>query len=153
MSVQSEHALAITRVFSAPRHLVFAAWTDPELVQAWWGCAQASSVRSTVDLRIGGEYCHVLTIAGCSEYVMKGRFTEIDAPHRIAYSMSGSDADGRANMPETHAVVEFIDLGERTELRFTMSGMPGQFVEIITAGWNASLDGLATVIRPSGGTG
>jgi len=52
----SDDTLKITRIFDAPRDMVFGAWSDPESIQAWAGCADAESLEADVDFRVGGGY-------------------------------------------------------------------------------------------------
>lgn len=48
--------IVITRVFDAPRELVWKAWTDPEHLMRWWGPKEFTSPACKVDLRVGGKY-------------------------------------------------------------------------------------------------
>lgn len=50
----SGDTLRITRIFHAPLDMVFKAWSDPERIQAWAGCADAESLEADVDFRVGG---------------------------------------------------------------------------------------------------
>ena len=59
--------LIVSRVYDAPRELVFEAWVETSKVQQWWGCAECTSVRSEIDLEVGGRYNHHMTIAGAGE--------------------------------------------------------------------------------------
>lgn len=132
--------LRFTRVFDAPRELVFAAWTDPERVQVWWGCAQTTSVASTVELRVGGAYRHVMQVEGAGEVVLAGEFTEVDPPRKLSYRVQGGPVEGMEDLPDTTTTVEFLERGDQTELRLTISGLSeSQFKDIVTGGWRAGL--------------
>jgi uncharacterized protein YndB with AHSA1/START domain len=98
--------LVVTAIFDAPRERVFAAWTDPKQVQVWWGCAQATAVVSTVDLRVGGVYRHVMQVAGCGECTVSGEFIEVDPPRRLAFRVKGARIDGHPEMPETTTAMD-----------------------------------------------
>ncbi|AKB78832.1 putative glutathione S-transferase-related transmembrane protein [Methanosarcina horonobensis HB-1 = JCM 15518] len=51
-----EQELVITKIFNAPRELVWKAWTDPERVKRWWGPKGFTSPVSEIDFRVGGAY-------------------------------------------------------------------------------------------------
>lgn len=60
VSLPSDDQILITRSFDAPKHLVYRAWTTPELVQRWW-CGQRGVVTCCeIDLRVGGRWRYVL---------------------------------------------------------------------------------------------
>jgi uncharacterized protein YndB with AHSA1/START domain len=139
--------LVVSAVFNAPRERVFAAWTDPQRVQSWWGCAQATSVESTVDLRVGGVYRHVMQVAGCGECIADGVFTEVDPPRRLAFRMKGQNIEGYPPVPDSTTTVEFTALGNRTEVRLTVVGLAGTpFEGIVAEGWTAGLEKLGEVV-------
>lgn len=52
--------IVISRIFNAPRELVWKAWTDPEMIKQWWGPEGFTAPSAKVDLRVGGEVylCH-----------------------------------------------------------------------------------------------
>ena len=134
--------LRITRTFDAPRSLVFEAWTQPERLQAWWGCKDATSVRSFVDLRVGGEYRHVFEIKGHGEFDMVGHFTIYDPPAHLAWTVPGGEG-----MPTTHTDVTFEELDQQTRLCLTVTGLDAeQMCDIVTEGWTHSLQKLNKVV-------
>ena len=128
--------LVITRVFNAPRDLVFECITQPEHLTHFWGPIGTSTPldKIRVDLRIGGEFATVMVDdATGSEYASKGVYTEIDPPERIAWT----DPDGGMTTTST-----FVDLGDgRTEVRIHQTNVPAMFsTEEAQAGFNSSLD-------------
>jgi uncharacterized protein YndB with AHSA1/START domain len=137
--------LIVTATFNASRERVFAAWTNADQVQAWWGCGQATSVVSTVELRVGGKYCHVMQVGDC-ECVIDGVFTEVDAPRRLAFWAKGQSIEGHPPSPDTTTVVEFSESGGRTDVRLTVSGLAETpFEDLVADGWRAGLEKLATI--------
>ena len=52
--------LIITRVFDAPRELIFQYWTDPEYIKKWWGPTDYTCPLVQVDLRVGGKYLNCM---------------------------------------------------------------------------------------------
>jgi len=99
--------ISITRVYEAPRRLVWAAWTEPAQLAAWWGkrgwTARLDSIE--LDVRPGGTF-RVTTVndEDGSEMTNEGTYTEVEEPRRLAFG---------------ETVVTFTDLGDgRTEMTF-----------------------------------
>jgi uncharacterized protein YndB with AHSA1/START domain len=80
VSLPSDREILITRVFDAPRELVFRAHTDPALIPLWWGPRSTTTIVDKMDVRPGGKYRFVHRSQDGSEYVFRGEFREI-APH------------------------------------------------------------------------
>jgi uncharacterized protein YndB with AHSA1/START domain len=84
ITTPSEREIAMTRVFDAPRHLVFEAYTKPELVKRWLGVRNGWTLDvCEIDLRVGGRYRYVWRGANGQEMGMGGVFLEIEPPARI----------------------------------------------------------------------
>lgn len=84
VTTPSEREIAMTRVFAAPRELVFDAWTKPELLTRWLGVREGWTMAvCEVDLRVGGAYRFVWRGADGSELGMGGVYREIDRPGRL----------------------------------------------------------------------
>jgi uncharacterized protein YndB with AHSA1/START domain len=108
--------ITITRVFDAPRELVWKAWTEPDRLRRWWGPRGWSTppANVTVDVRPGGEF-RVTSVSDedGSEMPSTGVFREVVEPERLVLEepAEGSWHDGAVS------VVTFTDLGDgRTEL-------------------------------------
>ena len=56
--------ILITREFDAPRHLVYRAWTTPELIKRWWSGERGEVTSAEVDLRVGGTWRYVMIANG-----------------------------------------------------------------------------------------
>jgi uncharacterized protein YndB with AHSA1/START domain len=56
----TDEQVLITREFDAPRHLVYKAWTTPELVKRWWSGKQGEMTLAAIDLRVGGRWRYVM---------------------------------------------------------------------------------------------
>jgi uncharacterized protein YndB with AHSA1/START domain len=84
LTTPSEREIAMTRVFDAPRRLVFDAWTRPELVKRWLGVRNGWTMPvCEIDLKIGGAYRYVWRGPGGKEMGMGGVFREIVRPERL----------------------------------------------------------------------
>lgn len=82
----SDREIVLTRVFNAPRRLVFEAWTKPEHVKRWYGCSIMTLPICEIDLRVGGAYRYVMRDREGAEHTMRGVYREIDPPSRLAYT-------------------------------------------------------------------
>jgi len=90
----SQPELCITRVFEAPRELVFQAWTDVERLARWWGPKGFRWVSAKLDLRPGGMFHYCLQAPNGQEMWGKFVYREIVRPERLVFVNSFSDANG-----------------------------------------------------------
>src|SRR6202167_2121007 len=86
--------IIITRVFDAPRALVFKAWTDPKHLAQWWGPKGFTNPVCEIDARIGGALRIHMRGPDGSIYPMKGVIREIAAPERLVFTNIAVDASG-----------------------------------------------------------
>jgi len=113
----TERELTITRVFAAPRALVFKAWTEPERVKQWWGPRGFTTLSCEMDLRPGGAWrTHSRSPEG-KEYAEHGIFREIVPPERIVFTQAWEDTDGKPKH-ETLVTVTFTAQNGKTVLTF-----------------------------------
>jgi uncharacterized protein YndB with AHSA1/START domain len=82
----SDREFVLTRVFAAPRRLVFEAWTKPEHVRRWYGCSIMTLTECDIDLRVGGAWRYVMRAPDGAEHTMTGVYREIAPPGRIVYT-------------------------------------------------------------------
>jgi len=80
---RGEREIVMTRVFAAPRRLVFDAWTKPELLQRWYGARGWSLPVCEIDLRPGGTYRYVMQGPDGAQVTLRGAFREVDPPERL----------------------------------------------------------------------
>jgi len=112
----SELELVITRVFDAPRELVFKAWTEPERVAQWWGPRDFTIPVCELDVRPGGAILMHMHGPDGGVYPMKGVFHEIVVPERLVFTTRAfEDQDGNPQLDALHTVT-FADLGGKTKL-------------------------------------
>ena len=134
--------LILTRVFAAPRPEVFEAWVETSKVQAWWGCAEATSVRSEIEPWVGGKYDHHMTIAGVGEVPGCARLTEFQPPARIAYVTQLPEGAGPEAGKSMTVTVDFTEVEGGTLVRLVHAGIPADFRELVQAGWTAAMEKL-----------
>ena len=157
--------LVITRVFDAPRELVFKAWTDPKHFVRWWGPKDFTTPYCTIDLRPGGAIHFCLRSPKGEDVWGKGIYREIVAPERIVVTDFFSDAEGHLVEPsrygidpgwpmETLITVTFTEQAGKTTmtLRWAIGAAPASEREGAQMGWTESFDRLAdylaTLQRP-----
>ncbi len=87
--------LVITRVFDAPRSLVWKTWTEPGRVRRWWGPKGFVAPVCKSDFRVGGTYLYCMRSPLGRDYWSTGVFREIVPPERIVATDSFADAQGR----------------------------------------------------------
>ena len=112
VTLPTDEQILITREFDAPKHLVYEAWTTPELVRRWWNANRGEVTISEIDLRVGGAWRYVMVAGGGFEVAFHGEYREIVPNERI---VSTEIYEG---MPEGQAVntVTFTEADGRTTL-------------------------------------
>lgn len=152
-----EWDLIITRVFDAPRELVWKAWTEPESMKCWWGPKGFTSPVYKMDLRVGGEYLSCMRSPDGQDFWSKGVFREIIEPERLVMTDSFADKEGNTvsasyygmsgDWPlEMLVTVVFEEHEGKTKLTLKHSGSKGISAtdrDNMQQGWNESFDKLA----------
>jgi uncharacterized protein YndB with AHSA1/START domain len=83
VTLPTDNQILITRDFDAPRHLVYRAWTTPELVERWWSAQRGEVTSIEIDLRVGGRWRYVMTANEGFEVAFHGEYREIVPDERI----------------------------------------------------------------------
>jgi uncharacterized protein YndB with AHSA1/START domain len=113
-----DREIAITRVFDAPRDLVFGAWIDPKAIGEWWGPRGFTTTTHSMEMHAGGVWKYTMHGPDGTNYPNEVRYEEVEIPERIIYSTAGSRENEE---PHTHRViVEFRDKGGKTEISMRM---------------------------------
>src|SRR5215467_11590201 len=87
VTLPSDTSVLIQRDFDAPRHLVYRAWTTPELIKRWWHAKRGTATIADVDLRVGGAWRWVMIAdRGGFEVAFHGVFKEVVANERLVYT-------------------------------------------------------------------
>jgi uncharacterized protein YndB with AHSA1/START domain len=122
--------MVVTRVFDAPRALVWKAWTDPKYVMQWWGPKGFTSPFCEMDFRVGGKFRYCMRTPDGQEFWNAGEYHEIVPHEKIVSSMYFADSEGNrveaAELGIEHEAIEgaydvtlFEDLGNgQTKLTF-----------------------------------
>jgi uncharacterized protein YndB with AHSA1/START domain len=83
VTLPTDEQILITREFDAPRHLVYKAWTTPELVKRWWNAKRGEVTIAEIDLRVGGRWRYVMVTEDGTEVGFHGEYREIVPNERI----------------------------------------------------------------------
>jgi uncharacterized protein YndB with AHSA1/START domain len=159
-AVNETERMVVTRIFDAPRELVWKAWTDPKYVMQWWGPKGFTSPYCKIDFRVGGKFHCCMKTPDGQEFWNAGEYHEIVPHQKIVSSMYFSNAKGEKVNPAEfgieHEAIDglydvtlFEDIGNgQTKLTFigneTMQNAleSGQF-----EGWKEILDKVAAVVE------
>ncbi len=149
-----ERDLVITRIFDAPRELVWKAWTEPERLMRWWGPKGFTSPFCKVDFRVGGVFLYCMRSPEGRDYWNTGFYREIVQLERIACTDCFADEKGNV-VPATHygmspdfplemlVTVTFEEHEGKTKLTLRHVGIPsGADHDGAQQGWNQSFDKL-----------
>jgi uncharacterized protein YndB with AHSA1/START domain len=118
VTTPSEREIAMTRVFDAPRALVFDAWTKPELLKRWLGVFGGWTFAvCEVDLRVGGAYRYVWRGRDGAEMGMGGIFREVVVPERIVATEKFDEAWYEGDAVDTTV---FVEKGGKTTVTTTV---------------------------------
>jgi uncharacterized protein YndB with AHSA1/START domain len=153
----------ITRVFDAPRELVWKAFTEPERMQHWWGPKGFTVIAANMDLRPGGIYHYGMRAPDGSTMWGKFVYREIVRPERMVLVNSFSDEAGNITRHplsptwplQMLSTFLFADQGGRTRLTIRWSPLDADGTEQATfanahqnmqQGWTGTLDRLAAYL-------
>jgi len=110
----ADREIVTTRVFDAPRELVWEAWTNPKHVANWWGPRGFTTTIEQMDVRPGGVWKHTMHGPDGTDYPNKSIFKEVVKPERIVYSHAGGKKGGTGVSFEM--TWTFEALGEKTRV-------------------------------------
>jgi uncharacterized protein YndB with AHSA1/START domain len=112
VTLPTDEQILITREFDAPRHLVWKAWTEPELIGRWWSGNRGETTVAEIDLRVGGTWRCVMVTDDGFVAAFHGEYREIVPNERIVAT------EVYEGMPEAEALntVTFAEADGRTTL-------------------------------------
>jgi uncharacterized protein YndB with AHSA1/START domain len=112
VTLPADDQILITREFDAPRHLVYRAWTTPELVRRWWHAKRGEMTSAEIDLRVGGRWRYVMVASGGFEVAFHGEYREIVPNERL---VSTEVFEGMPDAPALDTTT-FTEVDGRTTL-------------------------------------
>ncbi|MEZ0075094.1 SRPBCC domain-containing protein [Planotetraspora sp. GP83] len=143
--------IELTRIFDAPRELVYAAWTEPKHFTHWWG-APLDTI--SLDVRPGGEWRATIVVDEQTQVPFVGVYQEVVPNERLSYTLvdqSGREPHpGQENEPEV-VTVTFADADGGTKMTFVQKGnLPEEEVPRAEEGWGyffAALDDYLKTVK------
>ncbi|WP_142063923.1 SRPBCC family protein [Pseudarthrobacter sp. B4EP4b] len=111
VSFPSDEEVLITRTVNAPRHLIYKAWTTPDLVKRWWPGRRGEMTVAEMDFRVGGAWRYVMVAHGEFEVAFHGTYREIVPNERIVHTEI-METPGTAPDSEEGAVLNTVTFEE-----------------------------------------
>ena len=138
----AEPQFSITRVFDAPRELVWRAWTDETELAAWLHPFGVSTEGVSADVRVGGRYRYTMTNNETGEkFPTGGEYLDVQPMDRLVFTWGDPDAPVEGTPVIT---LTFTPRGDRTELVFHMRGYEGKPGDgFVYDGWDEALTNVA----------
>ena len=140
VTLPTDEQILIEREFEAPKHLVYKAFTTPELVERWWTAKRGEMKTCEIDLRVGGKWRYVMETPDGMEVGFHGEYREIEPDERI---VSTEIFEGMPEgVPEEAAVntATFTEENGRTKLEILVQHSNKQFRDMhIESGMEAGL--------------
>jgi uncharacterized protein YndB with AHSA1/START domain len=131
VTLPTDEEILITREFDAPRHLVYRAWTTPELVMRWWSGHRGTMKIAEIDLRVGGMWRYAMEANGGFEVAFHGEYREIVPDERIV------NTEVFEGMPEVGEpalnTVTFTEVDGRTTLELLTTVSSKEMRDMIIA--------------------
>jgi uncharacterized protein YndB with AHSA1/START domain len=114
VTLPTDEEILITREFNAPRHLVYKAWTTPELVRRWWAGRRGEMKIVDIDLRVGGTWRYMMIAHGEHEVAFHGEYREIVPDERIVTTEVYEGAPPPPEGEDVLNVITFTEVDGRT---------------------------------------
>jgi uncharacterized protein YndB with AHSA1/START domain len=144
-TVSEIERMVVTRIFDAPRELVWKAWTDPQYVKQWWGPKGFTAPFCQMDFRVGGKFLYCMRTPDGQEKIVSSMYFADSKGNKVEPAQFGIEHEA---IDGAHDVTLFEDLGNgQTKLTFigneTMQNaiQSGQL-----EGWKQILDKVAAVV-------
>lgn len=140
-----ESILKITRIFDAPRELVYDCWTQGRMMQGW-SCPEGFEIIfGEADLVVGGKYRSTMKSDQYSGTVA-GEYKVLERPSKLVMTHGWEDDEGKVTT-STLITVEFIEIDGKTQMNFTQSGFDSvESRDGHSQGWNSSFEKLEKYI-------
>jgi uncharacterized protein YndB with AHSA1/START domain len=143
LTLPADDQILVTREFDAPRHLVYRAWTTPELVARWWTARRGTAKEMEIDLRVGGRWRYAMETFDGQEVAFHGVYREIVPDERLVTTEVYEGAPLPPEQLEANATlntVTFAEQGGRT-LVTMLTECPSHEVRemIVASGMEAGL--------------
>ncbi len=148
VTLPADTQILITRDFDAPKHLVYKAYTTPELVKRWWSGLRGDVTSVEIDLRVGGKWRYVMVAEGGFEVAFNGEYREILPNERLAMTEAFEGAPPEAGFGVN--TIDFTEVDGRTTMTMLCEYDSKEVRDIVIdsgmeGGMQESLDALEQV--------
>jgi uncharacterized protein YndB with AHSA1/START domain len=144
-------SLTLTRIFDAPREVVFRAWIDPAQIARWIGPRSIKAEIDKMEARPGGAYRIIMHGPTGETYTVQGIYRELVAPERLVFSWAWEDEAGRPRH-ETVVAITFRAVGDKTEMTLRHEWFESKEArDNHDHGWSGSFGKLAEVLAGAPG--
>jgi len=145
------YSFEITRTFSAPRELVYAAWTTPEHFAVWFGTSAIDVPLDTLsmDVRVGGVWTAVMNLPDGNQMNWTGEYVEVDPPAQVAFTITDQPQDPARALVTVILEPVVNDSGDAaTAMTMTQSGdeMAEEQQAATVVGYNAFFDDIERIV-------
>ena len=148
----SDRELVVRRTFNAPAHIVFEAWTRPELLKRWWAPKSfgVSLFECESDLRVGGTYRYAFGRDPKNPEVFSGRYAEVNPPSRLVFTQL---YERMSEAGEVVVTAAFEESQGRTHLTLhqlfpSKEALEGALASGMERGMRVTLDQLDELVTP-----
>jgi uncharacterized protein YndB with AHSA1/START domain len=142
----SERELTITRVFNAPRSLVFKVWTQPEHFSHWLGPKDFTTIGCQMNVQVGGMYRACIRSPEGTDHWMQGVYREVIEPERLVFTFAWEDENSQPKH-ETLVTVIFTEQNNQTLMTFHQAIFEStESRNSHHSGWSECFDRLATYL-------
>lgn len=137
--------LRLIRHFAAPREMVFAAFTELEQFQQWWGPKSMSCPVAEIDARPGGRFYAEMSGPEGNTHIIEGRFKQVTPPSKLVFTWAWQHGDYKDL--ETLVTLEFHERDGGTELVLTHEQLADEHArDLHGQGWASSFDCLGELV-------
>ena len=120
VTLPADEQILITREFDAPRHLVYEAWTTPELVRRWWHANRGEMTVAEIDLRVGGRWRYAMVTPEGHEVAFHGEYREIVPDERLVHTEVYESPETQPGEEGALNIVTFAEDDGRTAVTILM---------------------------------
>ena len=142
MAPKQGHTIRVSRIFDAPRQVVFDYFTKPDLVKTWWGPEGVTTEHVEIDLRVGGACRWDMRQPDGAIHVTVGKCLEVVPPERLVITQK---VDGLSD--KMTITITFIDLGDQTEVMLIHAGITNApLIPLLETGWASTFNRLHLIL-------
>jgi uncharacterized protein YndB with AHSA1/START domain len=150
VSLPTDEQILIKREFDAPKHLVYKAWTTPDLVKRWWHAKRGEVTIAEIDLRVGGRWRYVMVTDDGFEVAFHGEYREIVPNERIVSTevYEGLPAGVTEEQGSTLNTATFTESDGRTTLTILVQAPSSETRDaIIDSGMEAGMQDALDLVE------